>query len=587
LIKEPFLKMGSSSGDRFIRVDSPSDVLVDDYKYAGNFKNQLNQLQEIEEVTWEKLKVRGNELYKNKEFELALRYYKLALNFNETQILYLNCSACSLEMKRFSQAFDYATTALSKLSKDRVNEIEKAKYRIGSSLYGMRQWESAKTSLEELLSINKGNMEARKLLDKANQRLVEKRNGAFDFSKIFEGFLKNENIRFDVSDYVHKSLRIEETNEKGKHVIATSLIPKNTLIVVSKAFGFSPQSKYIKKQVISINFITKLIDPASGYECLQNLIENAFSNHFLADEVNSLYSGGLFNRSQLPPKNIIEVSRLEAVSSLNSFSIDDRFFLYDSSPENTIDLSRSPGEGLFIYPSYFNHSCLSNTIIEFIGDLMVIHVKRDIKSGEELTISYTDYSKDFNTRESHLNKYNFICQCELCQIDRSDKFSSERILISNDFQERAVNILRSGDLKSLEIYVSKLELTYYSRNKFKFSLIGPLMSLASVAPYYKEKIKEGISHGIKLLEIIRNCDSYLEAIVGLMVADLTINLAGRQDFTADVYLKMAMSCDTFQNKDLFKMRFYRVLERKEKFITKIIGIKSSTWLKEGLKSIKE
>jgi len=48
---------------------------------------------EILKTSWEKLKTKGNELYLQKKIELSLRYYKIALNFNENPMHYLNCSA--------------------------------------------------------------------------------------------------------------------------------------------------------------------------------------------------------------------------------------------------------------------------------------------------------------------------------------------------------------------------------------------------------------------------------------------------------------------------------------------------------------
>jgi len=42
--------------------------------------------------------------------------------------------------------------------------------------------------------------------------------------------------------------------------------------------------------------------------------------------------------------------------------------------------------GLWYAVSFFNHSCLANCSVQFVGDVIVIHASRDIQQGEEVTI---------------------------------------------------------------------------------------------------------------------------------------------------------------------------------------------------------
>ena len=42
--------------------------------------------------------------------------------------------------------------------------------------------------------------------------------------------------------------------------------------------------------------------------------------------------------------------------------------------------------GLWYTISYFNHSCVANCYVNFIGDVIAIHAFKDVKKGEELTI---------------------------------------------------------------------------------------------------------------------------------------------------------------------------------------------------------
>lgn len=42
--------------------------------------------------------------------------------------------------------------------------------------------------------------------------------------------------------------------------------------------------------------------------------------------------------------------------------------------------------GLWHMVSYFNHSCLANCHVNFVGDVIAIHTLKDVAKGEELTI---------------------------------------------------------------------------------------------------------------------------------------------------------------------------------------------------------
>lgn len=60
-------------------------------------KEKLNKAKEAE-----KIKAQGNEYYKKKEFESALKYYLEAMDMNPDEIIYYsNIGACYIEMKQY------------------------------------------------------------------------------------------------------------------------------------------------------------------------------------------------------------------------------------------------------------------------------------------------------------------------------------------------------------------------------------------------------------------------------------------------------------------------------------------------------
>ena len=48
--------------------------------------------------------------------------------------------------------------------------------------------------------------------------------------------------------------------------------------------------------------------------------------------------------------------------------------------------------GLWIMPSYFNHSCVPNTTRFYLCDFVMFYALRDIEENEEITARYADGS---------------------------------------------------------------------------------------------------------------------------------------------------------------------------------------------------
>eukprot|EP00250_Pteridium_aquilinum_P008669 c18116_g1_i1 orf=454-1974(-) len=77
--------------------------------------------------------------------------------------------------------------------------------------------------------------------------------------------------------------------------------------------------------------------------------------------------------------------------------------------------------GLWLLPSFINHSCSPNASRLVVGEAMFILASRDIRAKEEITISYTDAMAPLKRREENLGEtgYGFCCQCKRCLLERS------------------------------------------------------------------------------------------------------------------------------------------------------------------------
>jgi hypothetical protein len=78
--------------------------------------------------------------------------------------------------------------------------------------------------------------------------------------------------------------------------------------------------------------------------------------------------------------------------------------------------------GLFRVCCTMNHSCDPNCTVIGLGDgrsnLVAVVALRDIKKGEELTISYIDDDMTYSQRQNELKDYQFQCGCKRCLADK-------------------------------------------------------------------------------------------------------------------------------------------------------------------------
>jgi hypothetical protein len=74
------------------------------------------------------------------------------------------------------------------------------------------------------------------------------------------------------------------------------------------------------------------------------------------------------------------------------------------------------GAGIFPNAARFNHHCNPNACFTYNSaiDRETIHAMRDIKEGEEITISYCDMIHDTPLRTWELKHYGFTCSCPAC-----------------------------------------------------------------------------------------------------------------------------------------------------------------------------
>ncbi|KAH7716696.1 TPR domain-containing protein [Aphelenchoides avenae] len=189
-------------------------------------------------------------------------------------------------------------------------------------------------------------------------------------------------------------------------------------------------------------------------------------------EVASLYYGCERNAAETETSDwgsVTDKTRLALICSCNNFTVGN----FNSAPEN------QDQRGLWILPSYFNHSCLPNARRAFYGDVMVAFTMVDIKQGEELTFSYESLSDSYEYRKSHLMTYGVVCDCRLCELDREDPRCTEREELAEEIDKLVENPPKGKTLvPTLTRLVDQIRETYIGRSELKTQLYWPLRALA-------------------------------------------------------------------------------------------------------------
>jgi hypothetical protein len=92
-------------------------------------------------------------------------------------------------------------------------------------------------------------------------------------------------------------------------------------------------------------------------------------------------------------------------------------------PQGDIDSKGQMGCGIWVMPSFINHSCWPTACRSFLGDMMMVRAARDLAAGEQVLLNYLNQvpTERFGDREKHLKRgWGFLCTCFLCLYERSE-----------------------------------------------------------------------------------------------------------------------------------------------------------------------
>jgi tetratricopeptide (TPR) repeat protein len=445
IIKEPYLKYASSQGQTVIlRCDSPSDVIFVDECNEELLKG--TKWYQKCTFSFDQLKVKGNTYYSSEDYGNALKFYDRALKISpDHPVILLNKSAAFLMLERYYEAHQSALKAFQ--SENPLVNKEKILIRLARSAYGMRNWKLSVDYYSSLLNLDGTNQIVIEEIQQAKQRYEESTSGKYNLYHIMDEYIRSlatqKPLFFDVADY-SGPIEITDIVGKGKGLVASADIPKGTLLIGSKAFSLSynPQDDFI---LIPRDFLRKLILRKTAYLNITKTIQTLKNNPHRASELYSLYSYS-YDRKEIIEDNIIDTGRIEEICLFNSFQPQEILFPFsnlsaETQPKNIID-DKSP-TGLWILPSFLNHSCIGNSNRIFYGDFMMVYAIKDLIKGEEITFSYVPVDSYFDRNKAIQSFYKFSCTCSLCNEEKNDKSYSQREKLLQE-NSQIINLFDKG-----------------------------------------------------------------------------------------------------------------------------------------------
>ncbi|KAF4996939.1 hypothetical protein FDECE_12262 [Fusarium decemcellulare] len=421
LVKEPYYTL-NSQGERTIRVDHPSDLVVvslseDPESWRRRNQNGVNGVDKPPETC----KEMGNAALQKKDFARAHTYYTQGLrsiskdgtNTTLTQDLYRNRSHVNLVLQRYDEAKADALASLTRGKDDEEKSLDaKAYYRAGLAAYALGDYLDAKGHFEQQATLSPDNQYAKLNLRRINARLQEKITGDYNMAKVVSSLPKN-NGRPDVASFDGPT-EVKSSPGAGRGLFATRDIKPNEIVLCERSFclAWSYESEAFSSLTCDVRDDAAIrVFPAGLHKAVvQKLLNNPSQAEKVLD---------LFGDYEGLGKKLIGQDGTPIIDSFQIHDIIQRNAYGPGQQTEDEDVSNA-STGLWIRAAYVNHSCAANAKKDFVGDLLILRATTHIAKGEEITQSY-DESSDYDVRTQNIQRtWGFKCQCKLCVAEEAD-----------------------------------------------------------------------------------------------------------------------------------------------------------------------
>lgn len=507
----------------------------------------------------------GNEHFVSKRYVEAVTAYTMGMKEeqrSEQVDVLANRSAAYLALDKHKLALIDAESALA------IDPAHmKCIYRKSTALFGLALYAKALAFLTAIpaSTVPENQKIINNLLTKCNNFIAQTQNGVYPWQEI----LKVNGGRLDVAEF-RGPVIVKHTPAKGQGMFATKTIKAGELILASKAFAFVDDND-LNEMIMNVNIGTNRLKRKSQTQLVSSILHILKEEPEKCAELRDLYAGPQSNNvvAEDGSNDLYDMKRINAICSYNAFG------------SGTHELpGRSDCTGLWITPSFINHSCVdANGSWLQIGNFFFIRAFRDIPADEEILIAYVPPDKLIS--QQNLDNYSFVCDCRLCARDRNDSeitrsrraaLLSELNSIVAKYVGNAGSMLENrfdGNVDGVRIsrIMKSFDETRMDAPDLNFGLWAEIMKLAGCCYYKNQHFLAAADHLMNLFKSIEHVAALahisLEACVNIIAAFIR---AGHIP-TAQRWLKILKTRATlvFGTYDIIYTRFPSTVELMQQF----------------------
>ena len=407
------MNFDSGTNDDFLTLKMQGNTYMQDKQYlkaVKRYTGALTKLPPIEKSSQEDIKNRLITISNRAEGFLKLGYFYSALKDCE-EILTNNNQYLSLLDTTQKDKIIYRKGRCKEQLATNLDDINKV-----NDIYDQMSDESKQKFNIELIKKNlnekKNNLQG--IYNK--KELLSYEKTCLDTINAKKYYLDSLNKEFQNTIFFNNDLIQENFNSsKGIHYIAKENIKEGTLLIVDIPI-VSIYEAEIKKFSSTFEKFQKM--GFTSNELAIEILFTIFKDRIEFDEEKKYLLNKISQLSCLSLKNA-NINKEERIKNFK-YNDDDIKDLISNNAILTIRNDRkkiSPIElcyGLYINCSFFNHSCEPNCFYFGIANLLIVKAIKDIKKGEELTVSYIE-PKPMALRKNELLKWDFTCDCKYCK----------------------------------------------------------------------------------------------------------------------------------------------------------------------------
>ncbi|GLJ25837.1 hypothetical protein SUGI_0494990 [Cryptomeria japonica] len=376
-------------------------------------RNSLRRVQAVEPLDFEEERSRGKKCFSKEDWSGAVAHYTNCARFkkkndesatNDLVAAYSNRAEALLQMGEFNLALRDCTKGLELDPKNL-----KTLYRKGRALHALKEFSQAFFVLEEALEIHPEHSEVLTALQQCKASYAQARMGEYDVSEFLHGRQPPPRV-----DDVIGDVEIRKTKDgRGWGLYATKNVGAGELLLVSNAVA-------VARRHAEFAAADKML-ACLHEDLVRAVIDAADKSHVFAQQLCALDDGSAQGRALTPDMGLFQPGRRRsvAVQEFDGARIRDIVARNALSREVMTVGSSEVLCGLWLLPSFINHSCIPSSGRLTVGNAMFLHAAKDINKGEEITMCYSDALLPLPLRQAKFEACGFKCICRRCSVEKS------------------------------------------------------------------------------------------------------------------------------------------------------------------------